>query len=174
MTKLPLKISQMLILSAVLFALFTFGAKAQSVQLLGDFKDWSAYATSQGSQKLCFVLSKPKNVSPEPENFTKAYLYLTHRPAQNIRNEFNFVAGFTFAPNSEAILKIGGQSYELFTKDDAAWLADNSNTKNVAGQMRAGSKLIIEGKSTDGTMIVQTFSLSGVTAASRAIDRNCN
>ncbi len=164
----------MLIIVGVAFAFSSVTAKAQSVQLLGDFKDWSAYSTSQGSGKLCFILSKPENVSPEPENYTQSYLYLTHRPSENIRNEFNFIAGFEFASEAQAILKIGAESYDLFTKADAAWLADRDLSKKVAGQMRAGSKLIIESMSNNNVKISQTFSLSGVTAASRAIDRECN
>ncbi|MCF6344373.1 MAG: invasion associated locus B family protein [Devosiaceae bacterium] len=174
MAKPHLKLVQLISTGAILIALSFTGAQAQSVQLLCDFKDWSAYSTSQSNGKLCFVLSKPKSVTPEPENYEQSYIYLTHRPSENIKYEFNFVAGFTFAVKSEAKLIIGGQSYELFTKDDAAWLADREKSKDVAGQMRAGSSMNIAGMTKDNINIVQTFSLSGVTAASRSIDRACN
>lgn len=148
-------------------------ALAQSVQLLGDFRSWSAYATSDGAGKICFVLSKPTSVTPEPDSYTQAYLYLTHRPADNIRNELNLVAGYDFAPGSNATLMIGGQSYDLFTNGDAAWLQDPGQSQNVAGAMRAGSSLTIDGTAAGGAAVKETFSLSGVTAASRAIDDEC-
>ncbi len=163
------------VVAIILLILLSVSASmAQSVQLLGDYKDWSAYSSAQSSQKLCFVISKAKNVNPKPEGFTQSYLYLSHRPDENIKNEFNFIAGHEFAPESEAKLIIGGQTYDLFTKGDAAWLSDIAQTNNVAGQMRAGSILTIEGITKDNTKITHTFSLSGVTAASRAIDRECN
>jgi hypothetical protein len=39
--------------------------------------------------------------------------------------------------------------------------------------MRAGSSLSIQGTSTKGILVNETFSLSGATAASRAIDSGC-
>jgi hypothetical protein len=148
-------------------------AAAQSVRLLGDFRDWSAYATSDSAGKICFVLSKPVSTEPEPDGYGDAYLYLTHRPAERIRNEFNLVAGYTFSPDSEAQLQVGGETYALFTSDDAAWLLDTDSAQDVASSMRAGTTMVIEGTSERGIKIRQTFSLSGVTAASRAIDAEC-
>lgn len=165
-----LKIS---LIIAILFSLATGSVQAQSVRLLGDYKDWSAYATSQGANKLCFTLSKPKDISPKPDDYTQAYLYITHRPNDNIRNEINIVAGFEFAKNSNATIKIGGQLYELFISGDSAWLDDTSKTDELVGQMRAGSTLSISGLTASGVKVTQVYSLSGVTAASRAINREC-
>ncbi len=149
-------------------------ASAQSVQLLGDFKDWSAFTTSQGVNKLCFVMSKPKDISPKPDGYDQAYFYISHRVNENIKNEINFVPGFKLAPNSDATIKIGSVSHKLFIKENSAWLDDASKSDELVGQMRAGATLLISALSSDGTKIVQTFSLSGATAASRAIDRACN
>ena len=148
-------------------------AQAQSVRLLGDFRDWSAYTTSEGAGKLCFVLSKPKDVSPKPDSFSEAYLYLTHRPGESVRYELNFVAGFGFAPETNATIRIGNQTFDLFVESDAAWLDDPAQSDTIAGRMRAGSTLTIEGTTDQGERVTQTFSLSGITAASRAIDREC-
>lgn len=166
----PARLTAILVLSITTFAV---PALAQSVQLLGDFRAWSAYATSDGAGKMCFVLSKPTSVSPEPDGYTQAYLYLTHRPADDVRNELNLVAGYDFAPGSDATLTIGSQTYQLFTSGDAAWLQDPGQSQNVAGAMRAGSSLTIEGTTAAGAAVKETFSLSGVTAASRAIDDEC-
>ena len=151
----------------------TAPAMAQSVRVLGDFRAWSAYATSDSAGMICFVLSKPVETTPEPDNYGQAYLYLTHRPAERIRNEFNLISGYTFGADSTAELTVGGETYQLFTSNDAAWLTDTSLAQDVAGQMRAGSTLTIEGENERGIKIRQTFSLSGVTAASRAIDSEC-
>ena len=149
-------------------------AGAQSVQVIGTFKDWAAYsASSGGAGAVCFAMSKPGSVEPSPDGYTQAYLYLTHRPSENISNELNLVAGFEFAPDQPATLSIGGQSYDLFTQKDAAWLLDASQADSLAGAMRAGSSLSIQGTSTKGILVNETFSLSGATAASRAIDSGC-
>jgi hypothetical protein len=163
-----------IILTAGLLAGAMTGAMAQSVRVLGDFNDWSAYATSDSAGKICFVLSNPIAVEPQPDGYTGAYLYLTHRTGERIRNELNLVAGYGFGPDTTAELTVGGESYELFTSDDAAWLIDIGHGEEVARAMRAGSSMMIEGTNERGIKIRETFSLSGVTAASRAIDAECN
>jgi len=61
----------------------------------------------------------------------------------------------------------------LFTSADAAWLENPNDSENAAGNMRAGTQLVIEGTTERGIKVRQTFSLSGVTAASRAINDSC-
>ena len=94
---------------------------AQSVTQIGTFKDWSAYSASEGAGAMCFAMSKPTTVDPQPDGYTQAYLNLTHRPAENISNELNLVAGFEFAPDQPATLAVGGESFDLITQEDAAW-----------------------------------------------------
>ena len=161
--------------AAIVFGalLGTSGASAQSVQVLGEFRDWSAYTANDGGGPMCFTMSKPKETQPEPAGYTDAFVYLTHRPSQDLRNEFNMIAGYEFAPESVAIAKVGSNTYELFTSADAAWLSDPEQSEAFARDLRAGANLLIEGSSVGGEDIVQTFSLSGATASSRAINSAC-
>ena len=161
---------------AGLFLLPPVAASAQSTQsarLLGDFRSWSAYAATEGSGALCFAMSKPTDVSPLPDGYTQAYLYLADRPAEGLEDELNLVAGYNFAPDTPATLSVGGESFELFTQNDAAWLENPALGPTLAGVIRAGSSLVIEGTSDKGIKIRQTFSLSGATAATRALDGEC-
>jgi hypothetical protein len=147
-------------------------AAAQSVKLLGEFRDWTAYSATESTGPVCFALSKPTEVSPSPDDFTEAWLYLTNRPSESVRNELNLVAGFAFAPDASATATVNGVSFELFTDKDAAWLLNPSQNEDLAGALRAGSTVTIEGTSDKGIRITETFSLAGATAASRAIE-NC-
>lgn len=149
------------------------GAAAQSVQVLGDFRDWSAFTANDGAGIICFSMSKPKQVKPTPGGYTQAYVFLTNRSAQNIRNEFNLIAGYEFAADSVAVASVGRGVYDLYTNQDAAWLKDISQGAAFARALRAGSSLTIEGTSRAGIKIIQTYSLSGVSAASRAVNAAC-
>lgn len=149
-------------------------ALAQSVKSLGDFRDWSSYAaTATSGDNLCFAMSKPTSVDPSPQGYTQGYLYLTHRPSEGITNELNFVAGFTFKSDSKATIAVGDQTFSLFTDGDAAWLEDPQQSDTLAGAIRAGTTLKIVGTADSGDTITETFSLSGATAASHAIDAAC-
>lgn len=163
------------ILTALVFVGF-FGVTstlAQSVQVLGDYRDWSAFTANDGTGPICFAMSKPKTVEPTPDGYTQAHVYVTHRVSEGLRGEFNLIAGYEFAPDSVALAKVGSNVFDLFTNGDAAWLADPTESENFTRRLRAGSSLIIEGTSALGVKIVQTYSLSGATAASRAIDGAC-
>ena len=159
-----------LAIAAIALPALATTALAQSVQLLGEYRDWAAYSATESTGPVCFALSKPTEVSPSPDDFSEAFLYLTNRPGEGVRNELNLVAGFTFAPDTPATVSISGQTFELITDKDAAWLLDPSQGENLAGALRAGSTLVVEGTSDKGIRITQTFSLSGATAASRAIE----
>lgn len=151
----------------------TLPAQAQSVRILGDHNAWSAYATTESAGRICFVLSRPTATDPVPEGFTEAYFYITHRPTEGVRSEINVVAGYEFAPDSQATLSVGGQNFALFTAGDAAWLADPGQAAAATQAIRAGSSMTIQGTSQRGILVRQTFSLSGATAASRSIDAEC-
>ncbi|MBI4922119.1 MAG: hypothetical protein HY834_10240 [Devosia nanyangense] len=163
------RIALVLCIAFAAMTALTGAASAQSVQLIGQFRDWSSYSASEGAGAVCFAMSKPAEVTPSPDGYTQAYLYLTHRPSENVSNELNLVAGFEFAPDQPATLTIGGKSFDLFTQKDAAWLLDASQNDNLAGALRAGTSLVIEGTTDKGILVTETFSLSGATAASRAI-----
>ncbi len=162
--------SRLLVIAALAVPMLTGPAQAQAVKLLGEFRDWTAYSATESSGPVCFALSRPTEVSPSPDGYTEAWLYLTNRPSDSVRNELNLVAGFTFAPDTPATATVGGQTFELFTDKDAAWLLDASQNDNLAGALRAGSTVVIEGTSDKGIRITETFSLAGATAASRAIE----
>lgn len=148
-------------------------ASAQAVRLLGDFNAWSAYAASEGGGTVCFALTRPTDISPTPEGYGQGYLYVTHRPAEGIRNEINLVAGVDLAPDSTASVRVGSSSYALFTQADAAWLDDPAQTESLASAIRAGTNLIIEATSAAGIRFTQTYSLAGATASSQAIGSEC-
>jgi hypothetical protein len=148
-------------------------ALGQSVRILGEHKAWSAYATTESAGQICFVFSRPTATEPTPAGFTEAYFYITHRPTQSVRAEINLVAGYQFAPESTATLTVGSQDFELFTQDDAAWMADPAESATAVQAIRAGSTMSVTGTSADGQSVRQTFSLSGATAAGRSMDGAC-
>jgi len=148
-------------------------AQAQSARVLGDFRDWSSYAADDGGGTVCFAMTRPKSTQPTPEGYADAYLYITNRPGENVMNEFNVVAGYTFQTGSMAVASVGGRDFPLFTQNDAAWLDDSSQSANLAAAIRAGSTVTVTGTSAAGVQIVQTYSLSGATAAQQAIGAEC-
>jgi hypothetical protein len=163
-------------LGAFAIALSVFAAAAPSAEAatkIGSFHGWSAYSAGSGDSAICFAVAKPDTVSPSPDGYTQAYLYLTHRPSEGVDAELNVVAGFPLAPDQPVALSVDGHAYPLFSKDDAAWLKDPTQNGNLAGNMRAGSSVVVDLVSTKGQKVRESFSLAGATAASKAIGSGC-
>jgi invasion protein IalB len=147
-------------------------ALAQSVRVLSEHNAWTAYSTTESEGQICFVLSRPTATEPS-DAASEGYFYITHRPDQGVRSEINIVTGYALEAEGTASIDIGGQSFALYTQDDAAWLADTGQTDAAIQAIRGGSTMVVEGTSADGTTVRQTFSLSGATAATNAIDGAC-
>ena len=114
-----------------------------------------------------------KSTEPATGAGAEAYLYITNRPGEDVVSEFNIVAGYTFQTGSVATVSVGGQSFNLFTQGDAAWLDDAGQSTALAAAIRAGSTLSVEGTNATGARVVQSYSLSGATAAQQAIGAEC-
>ncbi|WP_240231206.1 invasion associated locus B family protein [Devosia lacusdianchii] len=151
----------------------TSAASAQQVRLLGEHRAWSSYAASDASGDVCFAMTKPESVTPTPDGYTQAYVYITDRPGESVAGEFNLVAGFAFQPDSVATVNVGGQSFNLFTQNDAAWLDDAGQSAALASAIRAGSSMVIEGTTAAGIKVTQNYSLSGATAAQQSVGSGC-
>jgi len=148
-------------------------AEAQAVKQLGVYHDWTVYSANAGNGAICFAVSKPIEVTPSPDGYTQGYLYLTHRPTDQISNELNLVAGFNIGEDQPINLGVAGTNYPLFAQADAAWLQDPTKNDDLAGMMRAGTTAVIDMTSDKGIKVKETFSLSGATAASKAIGTAC-
>jgi hypothetical protein len=160
-------------LALVATALLTSAASAQQVRLLGEHRAWSSYGASDAAGAVCFAMTKPESVTPTPDDYSQAYIYITNRPAENVANEFSLVAGFTFQPDSRATISVGGETFNLFTQNDAAWLDDAGQSDALASAIRAGSSMSVEGTTAAGIKVVQAYSLSGATAAQQSIGAEC-
>jgi invasion associated locus B (IalB) protein len=72
-----------------------------------------------------------------------------------------------------ATVSVGGQAFNLFTQNDAAWLDDSAQSDSLASAIRAGSSMVVEGTTSAGIKVTQNYSLSGATAAQQAIGAEC-
>src|SRR5262245_65351221 len=86
-------------------------AAAGEVQptLLGQYGDWGAYTATPGGARVCFALAKPKTSKTEPAGRKRdaAYIFVSTRPGENVRNEVSVVIGYPFKTSSDATAEIG-------------------------------------------------------------------
>src|SRR5437660_8482870 len=107
------------VLVAALVTGFAASAWAQGDQptLLGQYADWGAYTAAPGGKKVCFVLAKPKTSKTEPagRNRDPAYLFISTRPGEKVRNEVSVIIGYPFKATSDATAEIGTTKFVMAT-----------------------------------------------------------
>ena len=107
------------------------GGEAQPT-LLGQYGDWGAYAATPNGHKVCFSIAKPKTsqTNPAGRKRDQAYVFISDRPTENVRNEVSVIIGYPFKPSTDASAEIGADKFAMYTLNDGAWI------KNVAEEAR--------------------------------------
>ena len=150
------------------------GKEAGKAEQLGSYGDWTAYAAGGGKDKSCYALGQPKDRQPKAKlKDTAAYIFITTRPAENIRNEGAVNLGYPTKDGSAAAAEIDGDSFELITKGQNAWVREQAREKDFVGALRGGSKLAIKASSAKGTATVDSYSLKGLSDALARVAQEC-
>ena len=138
--------------------------------LLGQYGDWGAYSATPGGRKVCFSIAKPKSslTNPVGRKRDQAYVFISTRPAENVRNEVSVIIGYPFKPSTDATAEIGADKFAMYTLNDGAWIKNVAEEARMVDAMRKGSDLTVKGVSGHGTESTDQYSLKGL---SQAIDR---
>ncbi len=126
-------------------ALVATPALAQEVTLLEKFNDWSAYA-STGSPKVCFAVAKPTSSSPKNVKRGPIFFYISQWPADKVVNEISVKMGYPFGEGAKATVTIGSTKFELFTKDEGAFVDKPETETKMIEAMKTGSTMKIDGQ----------------------------
>ncbi|MFN3351725.1 invasion associated locus B family protein [Pseudorhodoplanes sp.] len=145
-------------------------AQTAGAQLLGEFGAWGAYTASPGGRKVCFALSKPTSSETNPPGRPRdpAWLFVSTRPAEKVREEVSVIIGYPFKANTDASIEIGSTNFAMYTQNDGAWVKNAAEEARLVDAMRKGAEAIVHGESGRGTKTIDKFSLQGV---SQALDR---
>jgi invasion protein IalB len=138
--------------------------------LLGQYGDWGAYSAMPGGRKVCFSIAKPKSAQTNPAGRKRdqAYVFVSDRPAENVRNEVSVIFGYPFKASTDASAEIGTDTFAMYTLNDGAWIKNVAEEARMVDAMRKGSDLTVKGVSGHGTESTDQYSLKGL---SQALDR---
>ena len=147
---------------------------AASPKKIGKFGDWTSYVLTERGNKVCYMVSKPVKAVGKYTNRGEIFALITHRPSENTKDVFSYITGYTYKSGSDATVTIDGKRYVLFTQDDTAWAPDAAADTKLAKAIQSGSRMVVQGTSSRGTLTTDTYSLKGSGAAYKAISRECN
>jgi invasion protein IalB len=161
------------LLSVVFILSLSAAARAEDPKLLSEHGVWSAYTFKENGKKVCYMVSKPQKAEGDYTKRGDIFVLISHRPAEGSKNVFSYIAGYSYKQRSNVTVTIDDKDYELFTQGDTAWAPDTDKDNRVTLAIRNGTKMVVSGSSTRGTLTIDTFSLKGSSAAYNAITRAC-
>lgn len=147
-------------------------AQAQEAKLIGRYGDWEAYTRGGKSDRFCYIVSKPKEASLRSRR-DEIFLLIWHRPAKKEFDVVQIDAGYPYKKESEVEVKVGGDEWKLFTRDGNAWTYRGEDDAKIVEAMRKGSRLVVKGTSSRNNPTTDSYSLKGVSAAHRAMNKAC-
>ncbi|EJW13048.1 hypothetical protein A33M_0540 [Rhodovulum sp. PH10] len=139
-------------------------------KLIGQYENWGAYTATPGGKKVCFALSKPVKAETDPPNRPRdpPYLFVSTRPAENVKDEVSVIFGYGLKPDADATITIGGSTFDLYTQGDGGWTKNVAEESRLVEAMRRGADATVKGVSSRGTTTTDQYSLMGV---SQALDK---
>ena len=143
--------------------------------LLGQFGDWGAYAANSGGKQVCYALAKPSSQATQPPNRPRdpAYIFVSTRPAENVKNEVSVIIGYPFKTESDATAEIGATKFAMYTQNDGAWIKNAAEEARMVDTMRRGSDLVVTGESGKGTKSTDRYNLRGLAQALDRVAQEC-
>ena len=167
------------ILGAAVIALLAGGASAQVSDAVAQKKDWSIFKQGSAADRMCWIVSQPVSStaqragSPVSVRRGDIFLMVAVRPGERVKNEVSMMAGYPFRGNSAVKVKIGSNTYEMFTEGEGAWTDSSESDDKLVAAMRRGADAVVSGVSSRGTTTSDTFSLRGFTAALNEARKLC-
>jgi len=165
-------IKKILILSLFYFTFGVLNAE-ENLERVGKFKDWESFVLSKDGNKTCFAQSIPVVRAPKKLKREPSRLFISFRPAENIKNEISVTNGYEFKQKSPVAAKSGKKSYDLFSKGRFAWVVDSKDEAKLIITMKKASRLMIIGNTDKGDQTTDHYSMMGFTKAYNTAKKSC-
>ena len=165
-------IKKILILSLFCFTCGALSAE-ENLKSVGKFKDWESFVLSQDGNKTCFAQSSPVVRAPKKLKREPSRLFISFRPAENIKNEISVTNGYEFKQKVPVSAKSGKKSYDLFSKGRFAWVVDNKDEAKLIMTMKRASRIMIIGNTDKDAQTTDHYSMMGFTKAYNTAKKSC-
>jgi hypothetical protein len=144
---------------------------AAKPELLGSFGDWNAFSVEGNT---CYALGSPKERQPKAKlKDSQAYVFISTRPGEGVKNEVAVNLGYPAKDNGSASADVDGDSFELVTKGNNAWVKNTAKEKEFVESLKSGTKLVVKASSAKGASTTDTYSLKGLSEALARVQQEC-
>jgi len=147
-------------------------AKSGKPSQLASYGDWGVFVAEGEKSKTCYALATPKERAPAGLKRDPAYVFISNRPGENVREEVSVIMGFPMKEGSGRA-EIGGTGFALIATGANAWIKNQAEEAKFVNALKKGSKLIVKASSLRGHVTTDSYSLNGLSQALERVEKEC-
>ena len=156
----------------VTFAVFSLNALANTPRSTGKYKNWESFVAETDKGKICFAQTVPTKRAPSAIKRDKSKLFVTFRPAEDIKDEVSITSGHDYK-SSTVTARSGKRKYSFFSQKSFAWLLDDQEEKKFIKLMKKATNLIVKARTMKGAETTDHYSMMGFTKAYNTAKKTC-
>ena len=146
-------------IAALVLAALGGGDPLWAAEQLSKHQSWTLFMHKSADATTCFAASQPTESLPKGANRDAIHFYVSAWPKDGVK--------------SEVSVKIGSDTFKLFSDDQRGYVADPTEELKLVEAMKKGSSMQVLATSQRGTDTTDTYSLSGVSQALQAMAEKC-
>ena len=152
---------------------FSLNAYAVNPRSTGKYKNWESFVVETDKGKICFAQTIPTKRAPASVKREKSKLFVTFRPAEEIKDEVSLTSGHDYKTSSVTAVS-GKRKYSFFSQKDFAWLLDDQEEKKFIQLMKRATDIIVKARTTKGAETTDHYSMMGFTKAYNTAKKACS
>jgi hypothetical protein len=156
----------------IIITLFSLNAFANTPRSTGKYKNWESFIAETEKGKICFAQTLPTKRAPAAIQRDQSKLFVTFRPAENIKDEVSITSGHDYK-SSSVTASSGKRKYSFFSQKDFAWLLDDQEEKKFIKLMQRATDLIVKARTGKGAETTDHYSMMGFTKAYNTAKKTC-
>jgi|TARA_B100001094_G_scaffold278702_1_gene288423 hypothetical protein len=156
----------------VVFIVFSLNAFANTPKSTGKYKNWESFVAETEKGKICFAQTVPTKRAPAAIKRDKSKLFVTFRPAEDIKDEVSITSGHDYK-SSTVTASSGKRKYSFFSQKSFAWLLDDQEERGFIKLMKKATNVIIKARTTKGAETTDHYSMMGFTKAYNTAKKTC-
>ena len=161
------------ILIIFIFVTFSFNASAVTPRSTGKYKNWESFVAETDKGKICFAQTLPTKRAPAAVKRDKSKLFVTFRPAEDVKDEVSLTSGHDYKTSSVTATS-GKRSYSFFSQKKFAWLLDDQEEKKFIKLMKKATSVIVKARTIKGAETTDHYSMMGFTKAYNTAKKTCS
>ena len=141
--------------------------------LVGTYGDWGTYEAQGPKSKICYALAQPKQRVPSTLKRETAFVFISSRPGEGVRNEVSVILGVPVkdgAPDAKA--EVGKAAFDLVTKGQNAWMKNAAQEAQLIETMKRSGRLTVKAPLGKG-VLSDSYSLAGLAQALDRVSKDC-